>query len=341
MDRATRFFITAIADIEVESFLTASLQRLGHHVVYRALSCGDLLRNLKEAGDISVTVIISKDFAAIEELLQVVDSQRISFIPLLEIPHSDFDVSELIRPIADSNNSSSGTLKLDNHIIGVASLGTRVGASTLALNIAQEIANSGKETLLIDGNIASRFLRSHFDIFGLNRELINLDTNFNLFELETMSAFEKFLPEVSRSDYLVIDIGDIHRFEERLAGRRKSDAAFNLMAHHGSELLVVTDEERIAQSEVQELFGRFKKTSLRPKISYILNQSTAINRRAKERQSALISTNFSAHCQIFNRDIRGVSKMVSQKSTLAKACPQSRLRHEILQFCKGRNWVTS
>ena len=225
-----RIFITAIFDTQVESFISASLQRQGFTVLYRGISASLLVQYLQTESENERTLLISEDFlAAVRNILPRIPD-NIQVITIHRDPLSDFEVAEMIRPIAKEVRATSTPLKSTTRLIGVTSIGSRVGASTVALNIARESALRGIDTLLVDSHYRSPFLADHFNIFGLNRGVHQLHERISILELQERIEIDDWISEFNRFELVIFDAGEIYDLRSVFTGRRKGDQSLRWIA---------------------------------------------------------------------------------------------------------------
>lgn len=335
-----RIFITAIFDTQVESFISASLQRQGFTVLYRGISAGLLVQYLQIENENERTLLISQDFlAAVRNILPRIPD-NIQVITIHRDPLSDFEVAEMIRPIAKEVKATSTPLKNTTRLIGVTSIGSRVGASTVALNIARESALQGIDTLLVDSHYRSPFLADHFNIFGLNRGVHQLHERISILELQERIEIDDWISEFNRFELVIFDAGEICDLRSVLTGRRKGDQSLRWIAKQASELIVVSDEEVIQKAHPLQGWNEIRATPMKPALTFILNAVNISSRGEQARKNRIFHDLLRAEVTLISRDNKSFASMRSQGSTLAETSPKSRSRQEIVEFCRGRNWRT-
>ena len=149
MDNQKKLAITAISDAQGEGFITASLERQGWQVIYRALAHQELIQFFDSINNQVVTLFTSSDFASLSASLINNQWPHINTIVLDVIPTNDHDFSEIIR--GGTEVKSHNWAKVPSiPILTFTSFGRSVGTSTIALNIAAELAEMGSEVLLVE-----------------------------------------------------------------------------------------------------------------------------------------------------------------------------------------------
>lgn len=333
-----RIFITAIFDVQVESFISASLQRQGFIVEYRGLSAELLYQYLQIENDNERTLLISEEFLSAVGALLSRFPESIHIITVDREPQSDFEVAELIRPLMGDVRIASTPLKSSTRLVGVASIGSRVGASTLALNIAQESALEGINTLLVDAHHQSPFLADHFNIFGLNRGVHPLHERISLFELQEQIGIDHWIPEFNRYELVILDVGEILDLSNVLTGRRKGDQPLRWIAQQASELIVVSDEEVMQKAYALQSWNEIRGTAMRPSLTFILNGVSATSKGERAKKSRQFQDLLRSEVTLISRDNKSLASDRGQASTLVEMHPKSRIRNEIVEFSRMRNW---
>ena len=333
-----RCFITAILDVQLESFISASLRRQGFIVDYRGISAELLSQYLLIEKESRQTLLIADDFhKELKKLLPRIPD-NIEVIQIQVIPQSDFDVAELIRPLTTEVRAVTSPLMSSTQLLGIASIGSRVGTSTIALNIAKESALQGIKTLIVDANHRSPFLVEHFNIFGLNRGAHQLGDCITLLELQEGIEIENWIEEFNRYEFVILDVGEIIDVSDLLSGRRKGDLALRWLAQQASELIIVSEEEVIKKSYALQRWKLLCATAMRPSLTFILNTVIASGRGERERKIRFFQEALNTAITLVSRDERSLATMRSQRSTLADSSPKSRTRNEIADFCRSRHW---
>lgn len=335
MVEQNRCAITAIADSRTESFVAASLVRQGWDVIFRALSYPDLKRYLAQSDHENVPVFLSPDLKGITSHSERKIPREIL---INSRPESDFEIAELLREREKPLEKVRSSLPSHVKVIALASIGRGVGTSTVAINLAQEVALHGARTLLIDSHPRSPYLSAHTTLFGLTRGV--LASPFKVALLETpspLNAMREKLFDAGEFEYLIVDCGEIYQPSEMVHGRRHEDAALEWACQHGVELIVVRTESDAKAQLNRERLEEMGRIALKPHVSHLINKCEPSQKKlfSKNGEATALS---SASTSIFTKDVRSVTAMERDRSTLAQAAPKSQLRHELLNFAASRNW---
>jgi hypothetical protein len=325
--------ITAIGDSKLESFIASALIRLGWQVIHRALSFADLEKLLGESEESDVVLFFSSDIKGFADL-----PAGIKAIDVSSRPANDYELSELVEKREQGKAANVFRLVSGIPIVGVGSFGRHSGASTIALNLAQESALKGVRTLLIDAHSRNPFAADYFAIFGLNRKAVEISENLSI--VETSSAIEISSLEISVEsiDLIVIECGDVWQPEQAINGRRSADAGFSWIAHNADELFIVATERTFLPRTSVNPFAMLESVAMKPRLTYICNQTLLINKATKERLATQFTGSTKRPVSLFPTDTRGISAATRDRSTLAYSAAKSPLRREILALCDSRGW---
>lgn len=341
MNNSQRTFITAIKEIDKESFIASSLLRQGFIINHRAISPESLVNYCAENFAEEITILASENFLDPHQLVELSASINGKIEILRDIPTNDIELAELLRPTLSVSPIPLKPLPAHLQVIAIASLGCFVGASTIAINIAQELSLNGMRTLFLDANFRNCFASEHFGVFGLNRGIQPVHGGLSLFEISSDDWHTRISEYFSQFDRLVIDIGALFKVESSLSGRRMEDLLLQWVCRNAVELLIITDEERLWRSEGLHLYKQIESSTVRPELSLIINQTPPLARRDREKRSASVADKYARSAESISRDVKAFATMRQQSATLATASPKSRARNEILDICKRRNWWLS
>ena len=333
MTDSSKMAITAIGDSNLESSIASSLTRLGWNVRFRALSFADLEDHLENLENIETVLFYSPDIKGFGRL-----PSEMRAIDVSSHPESDYVLAELIESREESVSTNIFKAIKGIPILGVGSFGRYSGASTIALNLAQESAIKGLRTLLIDSHYRNPFAADHFALYGLNRRVVELSENFSIIEATNLAEISSLELSVDSFDFIVVECGDIYQPAESINGRRSADSGFSWIAHNADELLVVVCENTFQSRTSGNPFALLESVAMKPSLSYICNKSSQINRASKQRLAHQIEGATRRPVALFPVDTRGLSAALRERSTLANAAAKSPLRREIIALCDSRSW---
>ena len=340
MDNPRKLAITAICDVQGESFIAASLERQGWQVIYRALSERELITFLNSLGGQEVTIFSTEDFSI--DWASITSSQKslTREIDIREVPRNDHNFSEIIRGASENVEHSWATLpKIP--ILTFTSFGRSVGTSTIALNVAAELSGRGSKVLLIDAHARNPFLSPYLRTFGVNRELIRSPCGFTFFEAHSAESFEVFEKEMAHYEILIIDIGQVWQPAHAISGARHEDYPLIWAAHYATEIISISSAEGHSLTEVRRSLAEFERLAIKPKISHLINFNQETSPRERASRVAGIERELKYRPIFLPRDDRALLRAKAAYSTLAQSAPKSALRSEIAQYCRDSNWWLS
>jgi len=337
MDKPDRYAITAISDAQDEGFIAASLERQGWQVLYRALTDSQLTNFLDTLDAEQVTIFTTPDFAPGASNFFRNLKPSINEIRLSAIPSNDHDFSEIIRGSANEETLTWSTLPTIP-IVTFSSFGRRVGTSTIALNIASELAIQGSRVLLIDAHVRSSFLSPYLQIFGVNREVIRSPFGFSIFEAHSAETFATLEGDIDQYEILLLDIGEVWQPARAISGNRSEDYPFIWAAHFSTDMITVSSAEGRAISEVRNSLKGLEELAIKPKISHLINNAQNYSAKERTTQQKIVAGELHCRSTFLPRDDRATSRAKAASSTLAESAPKSALRAEIARYCRDSNW---
>lgn len=331
MDSARGRAITAIGDVRIESFVASSLERQGWEVIYRALSYNGLNEFINNLEEKEVMIILGVDFERQIDIAMKLGNESTVKIPLTDTPKSDYELSELIRSHSQKEQEIWACLP-PIPIIALTSFGRRAGTSTIAINIAHELALLGGRPLLIDAHSRSPFLADQLGLFGINRNPVKIEQGITLFEATSREDFCKVEESISQFDYVLLDIGETFQPSRAIVGFRQDDYLLQWAVHHAQQLIVVSQAGAIKEQVLIDKFRELERVALRRNISSFITLNAMASKRDRERQKGDFERSVGVDCRLFSRDDRAVAKTVNLQTTLANAAPKSLFREEISQY---------
>ena len=325
--------ITAIGDSALESSTASALIRLGWNVLYRALSFSELESYLEKSENFETVLFYAPDIKGFGRL-----PSKMRAIDVSSYPESDYVLAELIESREESVSTSIFKAIKGIPILGVGSFGRYGGASTIALNLAQESAIKGARTLLIDSHFRNPFAADHFALYGLNRKVVEVSENLSIIEATNLVEISSLELSADSFDFIVVECGDIFQPAESINGRRSADSGFSWIAHNADELLVIVGENTFQSRTSGNPFALLESVAMKPSLTYICNKSSQINRGSKQRLALQIEGATRRPVTLFPIDTRGLLTAVQDRSTLAHSAAKSPLRREIIALCDNRRW---
>ena len=326
--------ITAIRDIEQESFIAATLSRLGWQLLYRATSPLGLQAELQKNPDASL--FLSDDF---------LPSENISFPTIFLLrgrshargtagefdPRNLFELEELIRSGAGrKSRESSPIAPTQSKVLALLSAEGKIGVTTLAINVAERAASAGLNVLLVDGDQSQHAIAAHFEVHNIRREPRVISPLLSLFEVSERSQLEKVSRTASEFDLIVIDLGRVGNILPN--GLRIDDQIFEWVNHsHGRVVLSSGDQENSIKRSLITLNNLRKLASdMDIEIAISLNEPTS--RRNRSLLSSKLSAQSLTPVHLFSCDTKAVHSFEQAHTTLIQVAPRSALTREIAQY---------
>ena len=317
--------ITAIADTRHESYIAASLHRLGWNVVYRATSLQGLLAAIKRDPD--ALVISSNDFRGINE---VSCKRSLSLDTRVNLAMSESSLRDALREVDEPQPGRARSLAaVDSRIMLIASIGRSVGASTFALNLAQEKTITKSPLLLLDANHSNPYLARQLGAHGINREICRTNNGFSIAEIISHDSLPLISPGLHLYNEIIIDFGQLHSPRKILAGKRLHEEIFSWATQSHCALILVSRSDSRSLNEASQLINECSQSlpALTPIL--LLSQTKVLSARERGKLIKETSSKLERKVRILSRDSRAVAMMENQNSTLHSAFPKSVLRAEI------------
>jgi len=330
----TREVITAIRDSGQEGFVAASLLRLGWSVVHRSTSAASLEGAIEKFP--SATVVASEDFSPTLRSGQnttviIASTTSRAQSGKFTNPLSDFELQELLRsPKSDEQVDIRRVASIGTDVTVVASIESGIGASTLALNIAQEFAHSGYSTLLLELNQSSPFLSEYLDISHINRGIVATALGFSVGEVNSVETLNRFSEEAQSFDRVVLDVGKLDSIDCTIRGNRMTDISTTWALQSSSRILLLVRSGEKLTPRIQRKVQEFKKSALNktPMIGVVFQ--SAVGRKERNEVKEQLASLTHAQVALFSRDFSAVSKAAAGNTTLISSSAKSVLRGEIL-----------
>jgi hypothetical protein len=266
--------ITAIADAEFEAMVSSALFARGWNIVARPLDFNSLELEIDTHFAANLLIIYSVDLPGLTyEQLQKISQSKASISPR---PNSADELLAYIRgnirsPLLRSPLIRS-TPNFKAKIVAVGAAGHSTGATTLAINLAQELALLEKNTLLIDANFAAPAVSSLLDLRKLSEEekWRDLSANFSVAEISqrSISRFPSWASEAaSFFDFMVIDLGSLTNIASDLSDRRWSSQVKIWSSTFAQELLICTGADVLHAQRLTQLITELANIKLPAKIT--------------------------------------------------------------------------
>lgn len=351
--------VTAVANSDLEGFLSGTLFAQGWNVVYRALdsrSLEEFLNSYAERSS-SVVLIYSPDLPGMTPdcilELQGIVKQVIGFaedldsssgyIGVVQPPRDATSLISLIRGVVRAPLIRSQTveksIKRRARVVAIASPAGSSGCSTLALNLAMELSVLDKETLLIDADVRRPAIAPLLAIHKLGDEEIGrlVSTKFSVSEFTRarVENIRSYLDlTVQQFDFVIIDLGSVEGLDDSLTDRRWTSSLVHWSCDQADDLWLVGKSDVLGLIRMENLARNFARISIQARISVLLNMRS-VGRRGREQESSFISSVSSLKPkQVFTlpKDARAVVASEEQRAALIEVNSRSQIRKAIAKL---------
>jgi Flp pilus assembly CpaE family ATPase len=296
--------ITAIADAEFEGMVSSALYESGWSVIARPLDFATLAKNLNEAATKNVLVIYSVDLPGLTKVqlqkLQSVDTSLFGFADAAgsargfnEISARPTSPEELLAYIRGNIRSPllrvpmlQSKQKFKAKIIGIGSAGHYTGATTMAVNIAQELVLLDKKTLLIDANFQASAIATVLDLRKIADEdrWRDLSDNFSVAEITQNNIADfptRAMEAASYFDFVVIDLGSLQNISSDLSDRRWSSQVKIWVSRFAHSILITSGSDVLQSKRLRNLCDELAEIKLPAQISIFIVPTESFSKREK------------------------------------------------------------
>jgi cellulose biosynthesis protein BcsQ len=330
--------ITAIRSVEQEGFIAASLMNLGWRVLYRATSPLRLQEELENYPD--AALFLSDDFFAYESL----SSKNLFLLrgrsfPLGRVGESDprttFELEEFIRSAGNSNQSKITVYPAtQSKVIAIMSAEGKIGATTFAINLADQLSISGERVLLVDCDLAHFSIAQHFEVHDIRGKVREIHPHLSLFEVSERSHLESLAAVAATFDSIVIDLGRIQGLMK--SGARLLDLLITWMEHSHALALFSTGNSKKSIERSLSTAENLSRCASGLKVEFVAHPDSVLSRGDRKALAIHLTDKSGNPCEIFTRDRRAVQLCEESHSTLSVRAPKSTLTREISQFVVKR-----
>ena len=351
--------VTAIANPELEGFISGTLFNQGWSVIYRALDAASLKYFFESENSEmkDLLLIFSPDLIGLTpaELVnyrtrcrQVVGFDAVpSAFPeypgLLPIPKEAAELVQCVRGFVRAPLLRSGRpekrQKKRAKVFAIASPAGATGCTSIAINLAMEFSAREKETLLIDADVRSPAIATLLGLHKLAREDFARPiadhlqvSEFTQSRVEALSEYLNFA--VDNFDFVVIDLGSIEEFSDSQTDRRWSATMVHWSCENADEIIFVGRADLLSLHRFEVLVKSLIRTSIQAKVSFLLNMRQS-GRGGAGKEASFFSKNsaFHPHRKIaLPKDVPAMQKAEEERATLIEVSERSALRREIAKL---------
>ena len=353
--------ITAIASSETEGFIAGTLFAQGWSVVFRAIDWESLERyiNANQEAAHGALLLFASDLPGISKAkvdslgakirqtfgFSIGQQQNNDLIELNEVPKSATDLVSLVRgfvraPMVRGANTPQRAARKAS-VIAVGSAGSYTGCTTLAINLAMEMSLLEKSTLLIEGNYRAPSIAAYLAMRNINSDTPwkTIAPHLSLTEIdqEHAGSIDEFMDRAAAEfEVIIIDLGSISGLSNRLTDRRWTSTMTTWCCDQADELMIVSRADHLGAHRLAQVIELLQNTSVRAKLSFIMNMKSPGKRGESEDAKFLSITTALKPIRIRSipKDPRAITAAEDEHATLVEINERSNLRKSIAELAR-------
>jgi hypothetical protein len=351
--------VTAIANSDLEGFVSGSLFTQGWSVVYRALDLSGLERYLtSDCATLANTVLIySPDLpnispAAIDawhgKLRNVIGFSSHSdddsaYFGVHPIPKDVTELASVVRGSVRTPLLRSGVRPLESkrraHVIAVGGATTAAGCTSLAINLAMELSVLGKSVLLLDGDFRRPSIAALLGVRKLDTgeswKVIAPNLSAGEITQERVRILDQYMePALLEFDYIIIDLGTIEDLGFSLTDRRWGACLNHWSCDNSNEMWFLGRADILGIYRMDLLVKQFSQIAINSAVSVLMNMKAPGRKGSDEEGLFLTSIAPLKPARIYTlpRDPRSLQKAHLERCTLIEIDDRSALRKAIAKI---------
>lgn len=283
--------ITAIRSSETEGFVASTLFSQGWSINFRALDAQSLITYANETDTMQSILLISTDCEGLTPdiynqlkklvakviLFHVSAQDRLNYSDALPIPATALELIALVRgtlrmPLIRTSLPSPGQRRAK--IIAIASVSGGLGCTTLAINLAAEIAALDKKSIVIDAHpfapaIAALLGQRGLRHSGEPRQILQNVFAHEITQAQISEGIQSLDESVHDFDFVVIDLGTIQDFASNISGRRWSSEVLIWVSNLADEIFFLSTNDYVGSERLKILTRDLASNSIKPAISFL------------------------------------------------------------------------
>lgn len=335
--------ITAIADSDCEGFVASTLFHQGWDVVFRALDVKTLISHLEKVKYENPIVILSRDFQGLtdDHLIRIhTFSHRIILIEKGEKIEDSHQLLSRVRgnmraPLFRNSAKKSHRAR----IYAIAGAAPNVGATTFSTNLAMELSNLDKKTLLIDADPIWPNIANLLDLRNIRSEAREIAENLYALEVTEENvdiSLNHLIYSIDEYDCIIFDLGTLGNLEKITSDRRWIAKSFMWCMDYSDEVIIITTSDLMAVSSLRKVVKHLPEISLNGKVNFLLNQRSSGKRGENEEATFLtIVTPLKPHLLfLLPEDRRNANAARSERCTLLEKNEKGALRKQIAEIAR-------
>lgn len=347
--------ITAISDPEFEGLVSSALYSHGWNVVARVLDISELKIAVSKRNEEKLMIIFSCDLTGITKTeISAFATNGISlfgftdpngddrgFKNIFPRPKSAQELTLLILESARYSGVRSPLIhsvrRCNSKVVAIGGVGHATGATTIAINLAQEIALLGKKTLLVEANFLAPAIAFYLDLrkLAMESKWRQISENLSVMELtqEKIGGFEdRIISAGEEFDLIIFDLGSVDFISRELSDRRWRSLV-KIWAMRSADIFIFScGLSAIAQKRYSDFSEQLANLSVSAKTFFAFTEDIHKNLGAKA--SARDSALNGGLTWRLPWDARSCFEATKEKSTLALSVERSALRKALAKLAR-------
>jgi hypothetical protein len=223
-------------------------------------------------------------------------------------------------------------------IVAVGGIGHATANTTVAINLAQELAQLKVKTLLIEANFQAPAISVLLDLRKLSSEpkWRHMSEDLAVMELtqETLTDLEEKIVLAGESfDRIVIDLGSVAYLARELSDRRWGSLVKIWASRNADSFIFTTNSSFLGKKRYEEFEQSFSKISLQSEVHLV--DTLLSSKRDREVGSIRKDAFGSATLWSLPWDPRSCQQAIADRATLVQSAERGALRKEIAKMAQA------
>ncbi|MEI9907727.1 MAG: P-loop NTPase [Actinomycetota bacterium] len=354
--------VTAVADSELEGFISGTLFSQGWSVIYRALDAAALEDFFSHEGRElqNIVLVYTPDLVGIRpefinslqgSVKQIIGFSERSdsypdFVGLISTPKDATSLISVLRGAVRApmirSQSVEKVKRRKATVIAIASPSGGAGCTTLSINLAMELSLLGQNTLLMDADVRRASIAPLLGLHKLDdvevARTVSPKLSVSEFTRARMDGIGPYLDYILQNfDFVVVDLGSVEELEDSLTDRRWTSSMIHWSCDLANEIWFVGKADVLGLSRIEKLSRDFSQISIRAKISVLQNMKGS-GKKGGDQSASFISAVSELnphHIHALPRDSRAVLSSESERGALVEVNSRAPLRRAIQKLAVG------
>lgn len=204
-----------------------------------------------------------------------------------------------------------------------------------------ELSLLEKSTLLIEGNYRAPSIAAYLAMRNINSDTPwkTIAPHLSLTEIdqEHAGSIDEFMDRAAAEfEVIIIDLGSISGLSNRLTDRRWTSTMTTWCCDQADELMIVSRADHLGAHRLAQVIELLQNTSVRAKLSFIMNMKSPGKRGESEDAKFLSITTALKPIRIRSiaKDPRAIMAAEDEHATLVEINERSNLRKSIAELAR-------